>query len=80
MQTTDIDKRVREILGLVFKVDVPATGSFTRNDEPNWDSLKHVEMIFVLEDEFSVQFEEVDFPNLDSVAHIVTLLEERIAA
>lgn len=80
MQTDEIDTRVRETLALALKTQVPAEGHFAREDDPKWDSLKHVEMIFMLEDEFAVQFAEDDFPKMNSVAEIVTLVETRLAA
>ncbi|SEN77622.1 acyl carrier protein [Roseovarius tolerans] len=80
MQTNEIDVRVREILRLALKTDVPEEGSYAREDDPNWDSLKHVEMIFMLEDEFDVQFAEDDFAKMGSVAAIVALVEANHAA
>lgn len=80
MQPNEIDTLVRETLTLALKTQVPAEGGFSRKDEPKWDSLKHVEMIFMLEDEFDVQFAEDDFPKMNSVAEIVTLVETRLAA
>ena len=80
MQANEIDTRVREVLAVALQTEVPPTGPFSRADQPKWDSLKHVEMIFVLEDEFGVQFEEADFVKLDSVDNIVKLVEGRIAA
>ena len=79
MRAKDIDFRVREVLAIALKTEVPLTGPFSRGDEPKWDSLKNVEIIIVLEDEFAVKFEEEDFSKLDSVANIVALLEDRIA-
>ncbi len=80
MKPAEIDRRVRETLTLALKKQVPPTGGFSREENPEWDSLKHVEMIFMLEDEFDVQFAEDDFPKMSSVAEIVTLVETRLEA
>lgn len=76
----EIDTRVRDILRLALKTDVAKEGSYSRDDDPNWDSLKHVEIIFMLEDEFGVQFAEDGFARMSSVAEIVALLEAKHAA
>ena len=74
MTANEFDTRVREVLRLSLKTNVPDKGPFSREDDENWDSLKHVEMIFMLEDEFDVQFSEADLAKLDSVDAIVDLL------
>lgn len=76
----EIDTRVREILRLALKSDVPKEGNYSRDNDPNWDSLKHVEIIFMLEDEFGVQFAEDGFASMNSVSEIVALLEAKHAA
>lgn len=45
---------------------------------PEWDSLKHVEIVFALEDAYNMQFDESEFAALDSVDAIVALLERRL--
>jgi len=80
MQTDDLDQRVRETVALALKVELPLTGDFARSDEPKWDSLKHVEMIFMLEDEFNVQFAEDDFAQLSSIFEIVGMVKARLEA
>ncbi len=79
MQSEDIDRRVRTTLSLALGIEVPAAGAFARSDNPAWDSLKHVEVIFMLEDEFGVQFAEEEFALLSSVEDITRLLESRHA-
>lgn len=71
MTVDEIDPRVRAILALALKVEVPPATPFSREEQPVWDSLKHVEIIFMLEDEFGVQFSEEDFAALNSVEAIV---------
>lgn len=43
----------------------------TRESTPEWDSLKHIEVIFELEDRLDVQFTEQEMAELNSVGQIV---------
>ncbi len=52
----------------------------SRKNTPQWDSLKHIEVIFALEDELNVHFSEDAIGNLDSVAKIVAAVESLHAA
>lgn len=80
MAADDIDRRVRETLALALGIEVPQDGPFERVAVPRWDSLKHVEVIFMLEDEFGVQFAETEFPQLTGVDAIVARVETHLAA
>ena len=39
----------------------------TRANTPQWDSLKHIEVVFAIEDELQLQFDEEHLASLDSV-------------
>lgn len=80
MQSESFDYRIRAILSLALNVEVPPMGDFIRADNPAWDSLKQVELIFMLEDEFGIQFSEEEFALLDSVASIAKLVEAHLAS
>lgn len=57
-----------EVLRLVEVVlGRPMDGrTVTRESEPAWDSLKHVELLFALEDELQVRFDEDELASLTS--------------
>ena len=57
------------VLATVLKCKVTADTS--RKNTPQWDSLKHIEVIFALEDELGVRFSEEELSHLDSVDSIV---------
>jgi acyl carrier protein len=73
----EIDARVRKTLALVLGVEPGAAVS--RTDEPRWDSLKHVEIVFALEDAFDVRFDEDELATLDSAQALVAAVERRLA-
>ncbi len=71
---------VAELLSISVGRQIALTESVTRDSEPTWDSLKHVELIFMLEDRFGVQFREEEMAALRSVDEIVHAIEEKSAA
>jgi acyl carrier protein len=44
-----------------------------RDEQPDWDSLKHIELVFALEDALGVRFETDEIGELADVASIVKL-------
>jgi acyl carrier protein len=61
----EIATLVRQVLRLPESVDVAE-----RANTSEWDSLKHMEIVFALEDRYDVRFDESEFDALDSVASI----------
>lgn len=71
MDHQQIERSVRAALAAVLKCEVDADTS--RLNTPQWDSLKHIEIIFAVEDELDIEFSEKEMAGLDSVARIVDL-------
>lgn len=40
-------------------------------NQSDWDSMKHIEIIMTLEDELNISFEAGDIPNMTSLAEII---------
>jgi acyl carrier protein len=40
------------------------------SDDPDWDSLRHVELVFALEDTLGIRFDENEIPTLLSLETI----------
>ena len=66
---------VRNILETVLEVEIEKENNFNRDECSKWDSLKHVEVIFALEEEFKIRFEEDEFMSLKSLDDIVNIIE-----
>ena len=69
-----IRKDVVEIIGLILKTSVNMNTE--RASNPNWDSLSHMELIFTLEDRFSLEFPEEKIGELDTGKKIVEFIED----
>jgi acyl carrier protein len=76
MNNQGIQEAVCELLGVAFERGQPVDPAFCRDAQSAWDSLKHMEVIFALEDRFHVRFSEAEMPQLDSVGRITQRLSE----
>lgn len=74
MGDTSTSEVVREVMSLVLGVS-PESDTTKRSDLPQWDSLKHVELVFALEDACGVEFGPDELTSLDSLDAIVSHVE-----
>ncbi|HEY0810186.1 MAG TPA: acyl carrier protein [Longimicrobiales bacterium] len=71
----DIGTRVRQLMGAVFGVAVTALGSDASSATiAEWDSVRHLQLMLALEEEFNLQFEVDELVSLRSFA----LIEARL--
>lgn len=73
MNSQQIKTVVLSVLLSVLKCEVDEESS--REDLPEWDSLKQIEIIFAIEDELNLQFPEEILSDLNSVKRIVVAAE-----
>jgi acyl carrier protein len=66
-----MEEIVRETLGVVLGRAIRPGDPVVRERQPDWDSLKHIEVVFALEDALGVRFEADEIGELTSVASIV---------
>lgn len=78
MSRDQVQSEILAILNAVLKRE--ATADSSRKNLPQWDSLKHVEIIFAVEDAFGVQFSEEELFELDSVENIAASIIAKHAA
>ena len=67
-------EEILQAIELVLKTSVDLKSS--RNTTPNWDSLTHMELIFTLEDKFSLEFSEEQLGELDTVEKILNFIQD----
>jgi acyl carrier protein len=74
------EETVRETLEVVLGRTIGRDDPFLRDEQPDWDSLKHIELVFALEDALGVRFEADEVGELTDVASIVELAERHHAS
>ncbi len=77
MTRADLDSSVRQVVGTALGRPVPADEALS---DPRWDSLKHVEILFAVEDAFDVRFSEEEMSALESLEALVDAIERHRAA
>ena len=52
------DKKIKRIMATVFETNIELiSDDAPPHNTKNWDSLKHIKLIFALEDEFNIRLE-----------------------
>jgi acyl carrier protein len=77
MSRVEIQEAVADLLSISLGRKIAQTESVTRDSDPKWDSLKHVQLILLLEEHFGVQFSEEEMGALRSSDEIVKAIEEK---
>ncbi len=66
-----MQERIKVVMAQIFNVDID---SITEESSPEnierWDSLKHIQLVLAIEDEFDITFSDDDIPNLLSTRAI----------
>jgi acyl carrier protein len=71
------EQRVRDVLAKVLEQDPGSIDDSTEQSHvPEWDSLRHLELVMALEHEFGVSFSMETVPELTSFVAIKRALEE----
>lgn len=67
--------RVASIMNNVLKIEIPLDLNVQRNDCAAWDSLKHFELIFNVEEEFQLRFSTDQIQKICSLEDILATIE-----
>ena len=71
MTRDEIERTVRGVLETAFGRALPPGADVQRQQEPGWDSVKHIEVLFMVEEELGIQFEPEEMAALDGLSAIV---------
>jgi len=71
MEHDAVDQAVREIVSSVLDRPIDPAEEIVRDTEPKWDSLKHIELMFALEERFEIQFTQEELAGLDRISAVV---------
>ena len=69
--------RVIRVLGMTMNVPVERLDENSSPDNvESWDSMRHMNLVLALEEEFNVKFSDEQMLSLEDVRSIVSILEE----
>jgi len=73
MEKQEIENKIRELMSLVLRLDESKIDdTTTSHSAANWDSLQHMNLIAVIEDEFDIQLYPAQIRRMNSFANIKT--------
>jgi acyl carrier protein len=78
VSTTDITKRVETVFVRVFGKRMPFAPHLSRLDEPRWNSMKHMEFLVGLEQEFGIRFDGGDATDMVSMPDVVARVGSKL--
>jgi acyl carrier protein len=74
-----MEEQIKKIMSAVFRVDESVINENSSSDTiESWDSLKHMNLIAALEEEFNIEFNEDDIVNMLNFKLIRLLVKEKI--
>ena len=75
------ENALKQVMATLLTVDITAIDSEVSMDTiPNWDSLRHMNLVLALEEEFKVSIPDEDAGNITSYKLIKLVLEELLQA
>jgi acyl carrier protein len=77
----DTSQVIREIMQAVLQLDTlpPPGRDLLQSNEPRWDSLGHVNLIYSIESELQIQFDAGELAELDSLHKLVSAAERHLS-
>lgn len=64
--------RLAQLIARIFALSSPeAATTLSRTDGSVWDSLRHMELIFAVEDEFGIRFPEEDLTSIRTYSDLL---------
>ncbi len=80
MQRAELEHSVREIFQTVLGLSPGPDDDVLRSRLPRWDSLRHFDLMFSLEEQFDIRFDKEELARLDSLGRIVQRVEALLEA
>jgi acyl carrier protein len=72
---------LKQVMATLLKVDAESIGPESSMDNiPNWDSLRHMNLVLALEEEFGVTIPDEDAGNITSYKLIKLVLDDLLNA
>jgi acyl carrier protein len=71
---TDITGILRDIFD---EEDLVVTPAFSRQDDENWDSMNHLNIVFALESKYRIKFGVVDIEEIQTVGDMIRLIQKK---
>ena len=76
----NIEDRIKNVMSAVFEIPTEEIKDESSPDTiESWDSLKHMNIVLALEEEFNVQFTDDEIIELISMKLIMVIIREKLS-
>ena len=75
MNKDEVSEKLANILSTVFEKTISVRDNFSMESSDDWTSLKHIELIVMLEEEFEISFEPEIISELTSQQKLFEYIE-----
>lgn len=66
-----MEKEIADIFSTLFDKDIKIDSDISMDNNEEWTSIKHIEIIVTLEEELGIKFKSSDIPNMTSMQKII---------
>ena len=74
-----MEDKIRNIMHAVFGIETKSIDQNSTSESiENWDSLHHMNLIFALEEEFSLVFDEEEIIEMTSFSKVCNIVAEKV--
>ena len=75
---SNVEVRIKEVMSGVFDIDIETINEESSQDSiEQWDSMKHLDLIVALEEEFGVDIPIEEVGNMTNFKYIKLIIEEQ---
>ena len=75
-----IEERIKNVMSAVFVIPANKIGKESSPDNiGSWDSLKHMNIVVALEEEFNIQFTDDEIIELINMKLILVIIREKVS-
>lgn len=78
MNKNEVSEKLANILSTVFEKTISVRDNFSMESSDDWTSLKHIELIVMLEEEFEISFEPEIISELTSQQKLFEYIEKQL--
>ncbi|MEC1715547.1 acyl carrier protein [Schinkia azotoformans] len=74
----NIKQKIDEILQEVFEIESVDESLLSRESNATWDSLKHLEIIMAIEEEFDIRFSAIEVTEVVNASDLYKIVEKKL--
>lgn len=76
----NLDNHIKNVMSAVFEIPIDEIDNNTSPDNvSSWDSLKHMNLVVALEEEYEIEFVEEEIEEMMNLSQIISIVSEKLA-